>query len=168
MEFAMKKFIRYEGYHQARRLQKSYARWFAGFDVDFFITLNFNRPISIAGARHQLKEWLGRVDRSLLGPKWHRRRSIERTFAVAVIENPNRNTHLHLILRSPPKAAELSRSAVLTILYDNWKALEPGGQFFSEPIENIGGLANYVSKQFTRRGHLESCLIFSTEFHAYG
>jgi hypothetical protein len=165
--FMTRRFIPPEGYHHAQVLRDRFANWLVSFDVDWFITLNFNRPISIEGARHQFKEWLGRVDRSLLGPKWHRKPSSERTFAVATIENPDRNTHLHLLLKFPSKAAELSRSEILTKtkMCDHWKKLEVGGQLFSEPINEMVGLAGYVTKQFTRRGHLESCLIFSNEFH---
>jgi hypothetical protein len=125
-----RRFIPPEGYHRSQVLRDTFANWLVSFDVDWFITLNFNRPISIEGARHQFKEWLGRVDRSLLGPKWHRKPSSERTFAVATIENPDRNTHLHLLLKFPPKA-QLSRSEILTKVYDNWKKLNPG-QLFSD------------------------------------
>jgi hypothetical protein len=158
----------YEGHHHAQVLRDAFANWLPTIEADWFITLNFNRPISIQGARSQLKGWLGRVDRSLLGRKWYQKPSSERTSGVATIENPDRNTHLHILLKFPPKAAELSTSALLTSTCGTWNKLEPQGQFHYELIWSMAGVAKYTCKQFTRIDHLENCLILFSEFHHSG
>jgi hypothetical protein len=68
-----KQFIPYDGYNYAKQIQDAFANWLTAIEFDKFITLNFNRPITIRGARSRLKEWLARVDRSLLGPRWYKK-----------------------------------------------------------------------------------------------
>ena len=162
-----KQFIPYNGHYRNTQLRDACISWLSKLDSDLSIVLNFNRPISLAGARNQLKGWLARVDRSFLGHEWHRKPSPERTSGVAIIENPRKNLHAHLLLKFPPKAAALSRSQRLDRLYDPWKQLEPQAQFYSEPIWDLHGLANYDCKQLIRKGHLENCLILFNECHHF-
>ena len=108
MSKTSKIFVPPEGYHAAKQLQNAYQDWLPSLEADLFITLNFNRPVTIQGARSQLKEFVGRFDRSLLGRKYLKTPSSQRTSGSAAIENPDRNTHFHLLLRYPPKATTLS------------------------------------------------------------
>jgi hypothetical protein len=162
-----KQFIPYDGFHYNKRLRQEISNWLPTIEADLFITLNFNRPKSLQGARNQLKGWLARVDRSFLGHNWNKKPSPERTSGVAIIENPRKNLHAHVLLKFPPKAAALSRSERLNPLYDAWKKLEPQAQFWSEPIWDQRELAKYNCKQLIRRGHLEKCLILFNEFHHF-
>jgi hypothetical protein len=162
-----KQFIPYNGYYHNDQLREAFVDWLPELDPDLSLVLNFNRPISILGARNKFKNWLARVDRLFLGHEWHKNPSRERTSGVAIIENPRKNLHAHVLLKFPPRAAALSRSERLDRLYDPWKKLEPQAQFYSEPIWDVHGAAKYNCKQLIRRGHLENCLILFNEFHHF-
>ena len=160
-----KYFVPYVGYSDAVDLLSAYRRWLSDIRPDLFVTLNFNRPLVINSAQNQFKEWMGRTDRRILGCNWYKRPSHERTLALGVIENPTRNLHIHVAVKFPPKAAPLSRSRLLTILATSWEKLEPAGQFNSQPIDDVDRLGSYLFKQLTRRGHLEKCIVLSSDFH---
>src|SRR5687768_8805723 len=92
-------------YRQQYRL--AWEQWVAELDFDRFVTLNFNRDTTPAGARHMLGLFLARLDRRFLGHRWCRK-GPERTFGVAVLENQETNLHTHVALSLPASAAALS------------------------------------------------------------
>src|SRR5258708_2122770 len=89
-------------YSGRRLLHDAYVPWGSDMDLEIFVTLNLNRPTSIDGARHKFGDLLARVDRSWLGWKWSTQPPEERTFAMAVIENPLSNLHIHALFRKSP------------------------------------------------------------------
>src|SRR3954471_1773651 len=68
-------------YRQQYRL--AWEQWLAELDFDLFVTLNFNRDTTPAGARRMLGLFMARLDRRFLGRRWCRK-GPERTFGVAV------------------------------------------------------------------------------------
>ena len=68
------------------------------FDWDYFVTVNFNRATNWEGARKNLKEWHGRLDRQLLGGRWAKKLD-KRTFFIAFSEGGETNLHWHMMVK---------------------------------------------------------------------
>jgi hypothetical protein len=148
-------------YRQQYRL--AWEQWLAELDFDRFVTLNFNRDTTPAGARHMLGHFLARLDRHFLGHRWCRK-GPERTFGVAVLENQETNLHIHVAMRLPMSAAALSFGEQQLYLESTWNQLVAGGQCHVQAVYDRAGVAHYMAKQLPRRGYAKG-YILSTEFH---
>jgi hypothetical protein len=137
--------------------------WLATLDFDRFVTLNFNRDTTPAGARRMLGLFLARLDRRFLGRRWCEK-GWERTFGVAVLENQETNLHIHVAMRLPTSAAALSFGEQQLYLESTWCQLVAGGQCHVQAVYDRAGVAHYMVKQLKRRGYNET-FILSTEFH---
>ena len=79
------------------RYRQEWEQWVATLKFDRFVTLNFNRDTTPAGARRMLGLFLARLDRRFLGHRWCRK-GPERTFGIAVLENQETNLHIHVAM----------------------------------------------------------------------
>jgi hypothetical protein len=68
------------------RDRQEWEQWLATLKFDRFVTLNFNRDTTPAGARRMLGLFLARLNRRFLGRRWCEK-GWKRTFGVAVLEN---------------------------------------------------------------------------------
>jgi hypothetical protein len=145
------------------------AAWEALLDAhrnwQFFLTLNFNYPTNGGAARHKWASWLARVDKEMLGHHWQGTPSEQRTFAIAVVENPYTNLHLHVLLRLPAAGTNFVASEVSVIFAKRWQQLAKGGSCDVQAIRNSSGAVRYMTKQLHRPNHSELVMI-STEFHS--
>jgi hypothetical protein len=135
----------------------------AELDFGLFVTLNFNRDTTPAGARRMLGLFLARLDRRFLGHRWCRK-GPERTLGMAVLENQETNLHIHLAMRLPASAAALSFGEQQLYLESTWNQLVAGGQCDVQAVYDRVGVAQYMAKQLPRRGYNETFILF-TEFH---
>ena len=110
--------------------RQEWERWLAELDFDRFVTLNFNRDTTSAGARRMLGSFLARLDRRFLGRRWCEK-GWERTFGVAVLENQETNLHIHVAMRLPASAAALSFGEQQLYLESTWSQLVVGGHTLS-------------------------------------
>jgi hypothetical protein len=62
-------------------------------------------------------------------------------------------------------ARVLGRPYQMYSMVDHWRKIEPGGSCCPLWIEAIEGVARYMCKELPFPGHLEECIIISTEFH---
>ena len=145
------------------RYRQEWERWLAELDFDRFVTLNFNRDTTPAGARRMLGLFLARLDRRFLGRRWCEK-GWERTFGVAVLENQETNLHIHVAMRLPASAAALSFGEQQFYLESTWSQLVAGGQCDVQAVYDRAGVAQYMAKQLTRRGYIGTFILF-TEFH---
>jgi hypothetical protein len=145
------------------RYRQEWQRWLAEQAFDRFVTLNFNRDTTPAGARRTLGRFLAQLDRRFLGRRWCEK-GPERTFGVAVLENQETNLHLHMALHLPAPTAALSFGEQQLYLESTWGRLVVGGQCDVLAVYDRAGVADYMAKQLTRPGYAET-FILSTEFH---
>src|SRR3954447_6097405 len=148
-------------YRQQYRLE--WEEWLAKQKFDRFVTLNFNRDTTPAGARRTFGSFLARLDRRFLGRRWCEK-GWERTFGVAVLENQETNLHIHVAMRLPMSAAALSFGEQQLYLESTWNQLVAGGQCHVQAVYDRAGVAHYMAKQLPRRGYAKG-YILSTEFH---
>ena len=120
-------------------------RWLHQHNPTHFLTLATNSGgLSIDKMKSMLKQWDGRVNRTLYGPKWHKHYD-ELLFYFAFIENPNTNAHWHLLLRfqDEDKLSTLRHAAIY-----EWRRITPGGSVNLQAIESTPSrLIDYVAKQ---------------------
>ena len=148
-------------YRQQYRL--AWEQLVAELDFGLFVTLNFNRDTTLAGARRMLGLFLARLDRRFLGHRWCRK-GPERTLGMAVLENQETNLHIHLAMRLPASAAALSFSEQQLYLESTWNQLVVGGQCDVQAVYDRAGVAHYMAKQLPRRGYAKG-YILASEFH---
>ena len=112
-----------------------------------FLTFNVrNRPmrISIDEMRTAFIEWAARVDRKLVGRGWYR--SQNRTYAIGVFENRDRNLHLHVLYRFPTSVRLDAHDRAVPMI-STWAKLVQGGDLHIQAVTGLGGLAGYLAKQ---------------------
>lgn len=160
-------FIPFVGWEQRKQLSDAYAHWLSTQELDWWVTLNFNRSKTLLGVRNQFRHWLGCLDSEHLGRNWSKRGIDERTFAFAVVEHPQTNVHLHALLRMPKPARALRRPYQSESMINHWRKIEPAGSCCEEWVEEIEGVARYMCKELPFPGHLENCIMMSTDFHNF-
>lgn len=104
-----------------RELRDAFAEFLNEMEFHFFVTLATNAPGDFWRARDKFKHFLQRIDRQVAGRNAHRNPS-RRVFAVAALEHPNTNLHLHALLRMPSFAPNLPAIAVTSTDHPDWKA----------------------------------------------
>jgi len=94
-----------------------------------------------------LKEWDGRMNRKLAGPKWAERKE-DRMWAFYFLEKPAANPHWHGLVRLTPAPGMLEKQKEMFDLHAEriWKKLVPSGTVKSLPIFDQRGVADYVAK----------------------
>jgi hypothetical protein len=137
--------IPFLGWECRKQLANEYVKWLPELEFDWWITLNFNRPVALPGVRNQFGAWLARIDRQYLGHNWCRRGN-ERAFAVAVVEHPQTNVHIHALLTMPSTARAWRRPYQRESMKKHWQKLEPAGQCVEELIYARHGVARYMRK----------------------
>lgn len=86
--------------YSPRRLRSAFVDWQSAGEWSHAITLNINRPVSVFRARSMVGLFCSRMDRYRFGVKNVRALpSAERFSAVAIIEHPDTNIHVHMAAR---------------------------------------------------------------------
>ena len=146
-------------------------KWLIQQDFNLFLTLNFNDgDVTLRTSRSAVKKFLAKVDRAILGRKFHRKPQQDRTFMVAFLENTETNIHYHSLLR-------VNDCNFLHHAEKAWQEVIPSGDIFVaadnesnlksslQPLSNgdVGRIAEYVTKQTAREKNYENFLL-SKEF----
>jgi hypothetical protein len=91
----------------AKRLasQQQLAQWLWEREFDFMVTLNSNDfRCDYHRGRTALKKFDALINRHLLGKRWYKSPSEQRTLFLAVPEHAGGELHYHVLLKLPPKA----------------------------------------------------------------
>ena len=107
-----------------------------------FVTLAFNRGITLEKAFEALDDFHAHVDRKLLGHDWQKRVG-RRTRFIAVAENINTNLHLHLLV-NPADGKWWKFCKVAAAV---WSRLAPAGDVDIRPTGDVEGAADYMIKR---------------------
>lgn len=117
-------------------------RWIGEFKPSLYVTFVFNSVISARSAEDRLEEFHQRIDRALLGPKWHQMAD-KRSQYVAFIEKATTNLHIHAVFHLPTGGDKkfVSKAA------GKWKKLAPAGNLDIQPVTYAEGVADYITKE---------------------
>lgn len=142
------------------QLQRAWREFISSTDSQFAMTLNFNRGITLRGAREKFRNYLARLNRRLFGPRWSQRPALESVQAIAIAEHLNSNLHFHVAARLPPDKMERFHEIVEPV----WRGLVPGGDAHIVPVSYLPGWAWYMTKSFYDRADLENVVIAAEFF----
>lgn len=124
-----------------------------------FITLCMNDFQTVDVVRNRVRELHGRLDRGLLGSKWYKKPSDERTFFIGFHEHIDSNHHIHLLMRVKPQHEE----RMFQIIIPEWLHLTPKGTVKIKPIDRLDTCSGYCLKEQYKLQNYESFIV-STEF----
>ncbi len=132
-----------------------------------FITLALNDPMASVGrARRLLRDWDARMNRKLLGKRWHRKPD-ERMNWIAFLETPWDNPHWHLLVQlldGQEAAYEETRGEEFFWCAERiWTELKPAGTLVAKDIDDPW-VKNYVTKQLVDPLTWENFVIFREFF----
>lgn len=151
-----------------RRWQSAYMDFIDEMRFTHAITLVWNRTVGLQRARADLSDLMHRVDRKLLGSRFHKIPSEYRTTALFVFEGyQHDHVHVHSLWKAPKgkwfslgKMFPQGRGGV-------WNDVVPSGSNDVEACSHLGGnweIMGYALKQQHRFSDSE-LMVWSQEFH---
>lgn len=146
-------------------LQRELRAWLERYTFTHFVTLSSNhQSFTYEWMRQQLKEWDARMNRSLNGPRWHKRPD-ERLVWFAFPEKLTTNPHWHLLVAVDDYSVTTTRAARLVEfpIYGkrHWMDLCHQGSSDAQDIETKRVIEN-VTKVSADPAYLEK-FVLSTE-----
>lgn len=147
-----------------RRMRRANVEWLSKVDFSHAITLNINRRISVAVAEQLFKRFCYEVDRYKFGKREVSKLTSEsRFFAVASIEHPNTNIHLHVAANLTGWLTERVSPTDVRELHKIWGGCTMGaGSIEIKEIHDRRGWLFYMTKECFYR---PLDLIFASDFH---
>jgi hypothetical protein len=145
-----------------RTRRSAYARWLDDPAFNVAMTLNFNSPVTLTNARKAIGRCFCKVDRTLLGARFQRRRD-QRVTGVFTFEHLESNLHAHGLLRVQPdrldRFARLFPETQRGIWTDVWA---PGSQWTGH-AHDPAGFAFYIAKE-QRASSAPEMMLFLEDF----
>ena len=130
------------------KLRHAWGEFVSQWEWEWFVTLTFSEWVREEKARKLFRIWMSKLNRSLLGPRWHKRPLAQAKFIMAIEPHQNGNLHMHALVS---EVRDLRR---LTWM-DNWEKLDRKTGFARiTAVKNNGGVSNYVSKYVVKGGDL--------------
>ncbi len=133
-------------------------------DINFAVTLTFNRSESPKSIRTKLCKWTNRIDRKLLGKRYVNKSSKDRMFYIASVEHHKTNIHYHLLISIPNKN---KHSYFLKYASTIWTKLVRSGTVYVDHLLTKMHKTNtiyYCTTEYWSDRSIEDFVI-STEFH---
>lgn len=90
-------------YTERKELQVALRSFLVSLDLPLFVTLAFNKSLSIAKAQKLLNEFHYEIQKFLWGKKFYRIPAEQRIFFIAFPEHIDSNIHYHLMLKVPSR-----------------------------------------------------------------
>lgn len=147
--------------------RSAYARWLSDPTLNVAMTLNFNRPVSLANARGLIGQCFCKVDRKLLGARFTRRRD-QRTTGLFVFEHLQSNLHAHGLLRISPRRLERFAELFPPSQRGLWSDVWPGGSQWTTGADDPAGFAFYMAKEQHASSAPETMLFLEDFFPTEG
>lgn len=146
--------------------KESWSSFLGNIKFDYALTLNFNREIKLISARKTIKTFIQRIDRKILGPRFFKKDSSERTLLIAVPEHINSNLHFHCLVLLPQTCSKMipSRLSNSQLIENIWRDCVPSGRADVTIQYDRHGWAGYMTKSIYTNEVYEN-IIISTEFH---
>jgi hypothetical protein len=98
-------------YTERKELQAALRSFLVNLDLPLFVTLAFNKSLSIAKAQKLLNELHYEIQKSLWGKKFYRIPAEQRIFFISFPEHIQTNIHYHIMLRVPREYQERFESS---------------------------------------------------------
>jgi hypothetical protein len=148
-----------------RALRSAFDDWVLELNFSWFVTLNINAPANLLSGRRLLRHFGARLDRELLGPRFHKKDIGLRKLFIAVPEHENSNLHYHVLLEINAPGVRTARE-VTRLIGRSWSDVIRSGTVWVREIYDEGA-AQYTGKDLLRYEHFNEFVI-STEFISRG
>jgi hypothetical protein len=145
----------------SREFRDEFVHWLTSCPWHFFVTLDLNRLSSRAAARTHFKHLCQRIDRKVLGPKYYKRTD-RRTLIIALPEHVLSNYHFHCLVLFRCHH-EINERKAAHLFLSSWKEVIQSGTALVQDIPAKYTLAEYVTKELSKKGRYEEVLL-SSEF----
>lgn len=145
-------------YRRARR--SAFDAWMLTLEFSWFVTLNINAPATFQSGRRLLRHFGARLDRALLGPRFHKKDIGLRTLFIAVPEHEHSNLHYHVLLKFNA-AGDRSRLELERLIARSWGSIIRSGTVWVDEIYDEGA-ARYTAKDLLKPEHFNE-FVMSTE-----
>lgn len=149
--------------HLLNEIHKEALPWLLRQNFTHVVTLAFNRNTSLSCGRKSLKAFHAKLDRFLLGSRWCKKPSSERSFFHAYPEHISSNFHYNMLLRVDDKHIGKTTSKIDEI----WSSIIPSGstdiKLTSESYD-YENLVDYQIKDISERNLNYQEFLISTEF----
>lgn len=151
------------------RRREAFRTWLQDARFTHFVTLSCNyNLVSRDGMRDLLKGWDARVNRVLVGPKWHRRPD-ERINWIAFPEKMTVNPHWHLLLQVLDEQLEAFDDPLSGVnLVSAWTSLMPSGtvdvQRIDPSCDGQEHVRRYVTKSVGHSTNFEDVITYRDFF----
>lgn len=134
--------------HERFRLRWAYLRLGLQMQVDTYLTIAPNQPLSVLAFKDKCKGLFAAIDQQFLGPRWSKKNfDTQRTDGFGLIEHTDSNKHVHFALRRPPKAQLFQIRMLLEELLPKFF---PAGTVNVQAITGPLGLTSYNTKEQMR------------------
>lgn len=126
--------------------RRQLAEWLCTKPFNAGLTLNFNSDSGILVARRQIGELFARVDRKLLGTRFHRKRDL-RTTGVFFFEHVESNLHAHGLIEVRPDRLDAFKTLFEESASETWADVCTSGTCWLDDLTNIRAAAYYDTKE---------------------
>jgi len=113
-------------------------------EPDFFVTLAFNRDVTLEDAKADAHHLFARIDGVTIGRSWYKRPAMRASY-IGLAENLDSNLHLHLAVRVHPSHHAVFEATARAL----WPGCVRSGSIDVQSIYDASGLADYMTKQIT-------------------
>lgn len=113
-------------------------------EPDFFVTLAFNRDVTLDDAKADAHHLFACIDGVTVGRSWLKQPAMRASY-IGLAENLDSNLHLHLAVRVHPNHHAMFEATARAL----WPACVRSGSIDVQSIYDATGLADYMTKQIT-------------------
>lgn len=120
------------------------------------ITLGIGLQTTAERLNRDAELLFNRVQRRAYGPRWFKQPASERISAIGFHEHPDSNRHMHVALAGGYRVCE-------RLMLDGsrfWKDIRTAGDFYVEPIGNVEGYADYITKDARSERSWETVYVY--------
>ena len=129
-----------------RRLWFARVRFLASSHPTHALTLSYNDLVSARRVRSDLDDMHAHLDRRLLGRRFNQMVSERRTWIAAIVERPDTNLHLHLVMRVVADRWQTFEGLFPGQRGPFWTMWAPRGTYALTRIYDAAGWVRYAAK----------------------
>ncbi|MNS06320.1 hypothetical protein D3C72_377420 [compost metagenome] len=133
-------------YAALQRYRSDLSNWLGQMDFNVGLTLNFNQPSSLTHARKKVGDLFFRVDRKLLGARFHKKPTL-RTTGVFFFEHVDTNIHCHGLIRVRDENMIAFKKLFPEDGCGLWSNVCSSGSHYISSGSNMVTAAYYVTKE---------------------
>ncbi len=139
-------------------LQKAWRAHLADMKPNMALTLGMGLTTSASQLNRDATHFFNIVQRKAWGPRWYNNPERHLIKAVGFHEHPASNRHMHIAAHVPYAISERLMVEGCRV----WKSIRPAGDYYSDPIDDVGRYASYISKDAWSKASQDDIYIYAS------